>query len=115
MHDRVTDTTQQDVVWSMGESDTGSPSGDAVSRVVLTYDETAVPEAVRFWVHDEVTGDAFGASFSQRHDSVREGERFEEFVSRGCGVPVDVTLRAATVEGGHRLDGTAEIVVQRAD
>lgn len=94
--------------------DAAEPHGTA-DRVVLTYAVDELPEDLRFWVHAELTGETFGASFRSRHDTVREGDRFEEFVSRGCGVPVDVTLRAATVAGGARLDSETEVVVERTD
>jgi hypothetical protein len=99
----------------MSESRAPTSPSEAAERVVLTYDEREVPEDLQFWVHDELTGETFRSSFRQRRDTVRAGDRFEEFVSRGCGVPVDVTLRAVTVEGGSRLEGTTEVVVERAD
>jgi len=97
-------------------SDAAVPEREgAATRVVLTYDAGEMPEAARFRVHDEVTDETFRASLRSRHDQVRTGDRFEEFVSRGCGVPVDVTLRAAAVEGGHRLDESADVVIERTD
>jgi hypothetical protein len=101
----------------MSGSTTGPDTapGDTADRVVLTYAVDDMPDDLRFWVHDELTGETFGASFRSRHDAVHEGDRFEEFVSRGCGVPVDVILRVDAVAGGTRLDSGTEIIVERTD
>lgn len=88
---------------------------DTADRVVLSYVVDGVPEGRRLRLHDELAGETFGSSFRSRHDAVREGDRFEAFVSRGCGMPVDVTLRADSVAGGTRLDGETEVVVERRD
>ncbi|MFB6207455.1 MAG: hypothetical protein ABEJ05_13120 [Haloglomus sp.] len=100
----------------MSDSGTATdPPDEPASRVVLTYDESAVPRKRRDRVHDALMDETFLTSFRRRHDVVREGDRFEEFVSRGCGTPRDVTLRAASVEGGHRLDESSEVRIEPGD
>lgn len=98
----------------MSESTDRAEAAGTATRVHLTYDETEYPADVREWVQEGVTDETFLASFRRRHATVDEGETFDEFVSCGCGSPRDVTLRVTAVEGGHRLDGSTEVVVERA-
>ncbi|WP_254821736.1 hypothetical protein [Haloglomus halophilum] len=92
-------------------TDTAGATGIATS-VRLTYDEGEYPEDVRGWVHEGVTDETFLASFRRRHDTMAEGEIFDEFVSCGCGSPRDVTLRVVAVDGGPRVDEGTELVVE---
>jgi hypothetical protein len=98
----------------MSDSTDTAEAPGAATRVRLTYDPEAFPADVRDWVHEGVTDETFRSSFRRRHETVAEGETFEEFVSCGCGAPRDVTFRVAAVEGGSRLDAGTAVVVERA-
>jgi hypothetical protein len=81
-----------------------SESVQRADRVVVSYDESAIDEELRYWVRDELENESFGAYLGKAHDSAEAGDEWEEFVSRGCGLPVDVRLRVERVDGGSRVD-----------
>jgi hypothetical protein len=81
-----------------------SESVQRADRVVVSYDESAIDEELRYWVRDELENESFGAYLGKAHDSAEAGGEWEEFVSRGCGFPVDVRLRVERVDGGSRVD-----------
>jgi len=84
--------------------DDGPDAGDRATRVVVTYDESALDERLRAWVSRELGRETYRRYLARAHETAAEGDEWTEFVSRGCGSPVDVTLRVARVEGGSRLD-----------
>lgn len=95
----------------------GRASGDGdqpsvATRVVLSYDETDVDEALRFWVGGELSGERTAARLRDDHAEARAGEEWPATVSRGCGVPVDVPLRVERVAGGRRVSPETEIRVE---
>ena len=49
------------------------------------------------------------------HGTLAEGDTVEEFVSKGCGVPVGVTLRIEHVEGGAEIGDVTAINVRPRD
>jgi hypothetical protein len=82
----------------------GDPgTGDPADRVVVSYDESALEERLRTWVARELRGEPYRRYLARVHDTAREGDEWAEFVSRGCGEPVDVRLSVDRVDGGVRL------------
>lgn len=97
---------------STGEE--GSGDGDRASRIVVTYDESALDERLRGWVARELGRESYRRYLVRAHETAAAGDEWEEFVSRGCSTPVDVTLRVARVEGGPGLDpGTTVEITSR--
>lgn len=96
----------------------GSASGtdaDAATRVVVSYDPGAVDEQLHDWVGAELGRERYAAYLRRARGTAREGETWEEFVSRGCGRPVDVVLRVERVEGGRALCPDTTIEVRARD
>lgn len=85
------------------------------SRVVLSYDPAAIDDVSRFWVEDELSKESFEGYIRRTRRDVSEGEAFEEFVSKGCGVPVDVTLRVDRLEGGSEIGEATTVDVRPRD
>lgn len=77
---------------------------ERAESVVVSYDESTIDEELRYWVRDELEDDSFRAYLGRAHDRAEAGDEWEEFVSRGCGLPVDVQLRVERVEGGGHVD-----------
>lgn len=86
---------------STGEGRSGA--GDRAIRIVVTYDEAALDDWLHGWVARELGRESYRRYLVRAHDTAAEGDEWTEFVSRGCGAPVDVTLHVARVEGGSRL------------
>ncbi|MFC6732699.1 hypothetical protein [Haladaptatus sp. DYSN1] len=64
----------------------------------------SVPEPVSSWVLDELQSDAYTGYLRRVHAGpVGQGTEWEEFVSRGCGLPKTVVLRVETVTGGDEV------------
>lgn len=85
---------------------------DSTTHVVLSY-----PADFSDWGRDIVEADPFRAYLPKAHDTVREGEVWEEFVGVGCcGSALDVPLQVERVEGGSKLtaDTQFEFTVREA-
>jgi len=93
----------------------GSAATETATRVVLSYDPEAIDDISRFWVEDELSKDAFEGYIRRTHDSLSEGETFEGVVSKGCGVPVDVTLRVERLEGGPGVGEETTVGLRRRE
>jgi hypothetical protein len=75
------------------------------SRVVISY-----PADLSDWGRDIVEGSPFRAYLPKAHETVTEGDRWEEFVGVGCcGSALDVPLVVEHVDGGSLL--TSETAV----
>lgn len=88
---------------------------EQATRLVLTYDPAAIDDVSRYWVEDELSKDAYAGYVRRTYDRVRPGETFEEFVSKGCSVPIAVTLRVERVEGGSRVGGETAVEIRRRE
>ena len=93
----------------------GSATTETATRVVLSYDPEAIDGIPRFWVEDELSKASFEGYISRAHDTLSEGEAFEASVSKGCGVPVDVTLRVERLEGGSGIGEKTTVEVRRRE
>jgi len=78
----------------------------ATTRVVLSYDPGEIDDVSRYWVENELSSDSYESYIRRSRETVTEGEVFEEFVSKGCGVSIAVNLRVERVE---RVEGGAEL------
>lgn len=78
----------------------GSEKADVVaSRVVLSY-----PADLSDWGRSTVEGTPFRAYLRKAHESVAEGDRWDEFVGVGCcGDSLDVPLVVEQIEGGSTV------------
>ena len=92
-----------------------SETAESATRVVLSYDPAGIDEVSRFWVEDELGSDDVAERLRDSHGTLTEGDTVEEFVSKGCGVPVGVTLRVERAEGRTGFDDGTEIDVRRRD
>ena len=92
-----------------------SDAAGAAARVVLSYDPARINDVSRYWVGDEPSRDRFAAPLRRAHDAVAEGEELEKFVSKGCGVPVDATLRVERPEGGSAVGAETAVEVRRRE
>ena len=81
-----------------------SETAESATRVVLSYDPAGIDGISRFWVEDELGSDDVAERLRDAHGTLAKGDAVEEFVSKGCGVPVGVTLRVEHVEGGAEID-----------
>ena len=90
-------------------------TAESATRVVLSYDPAGIDDISRFWVEDELGSDDVAERLRDAHGTLAEGDAVEEFVSKGCGVPVGVTLRVERVEGGAEIDDVTAIDVRRQD
>lgn len=98
--------------------ETGTPAGadepdagDRATRVVVTYDESALDERLHGWVARELGRESYRRYLIRAHETAAEGDEWAEFVSRGCGTPVDVTFRVARVDGGSRVDAGTTVEI----
>lgn len=80
-------------------------------RLVASYDPSAFDDRTRFWAENELQSDDYAAILRRNYDELAEGDELEESVSKGCGVPADVTLRVERLEAGSKLgeETTVEI------
>ena len=92
-----------------------SETAESATRVVLSYDPAGIDEVSRFWVEDELGSDDIAERLRDGHGTLAEGDAVEEFVSKGCGVPVGVTLRVESVDGGAKSDDETAIDVRPRD
>lgn len=90
-------------------------TAETASRVVLSYDPQAIDDISRYWVEDELSKDAYEAYIRRSYGPVSEGEEFEEFVAKGCSVPMDVTLRVERLEGGSTIGDETAVDIQRRE
>ena len=80
-------------------------ASQAASRVVISY-----PADLSAWGRDIVEGSPFRAYLPKAHDTVGEGDHWEEFVGVGCcGNALDVPLLVEEVDGGSRLTAETDI------
>jgi hypothetical protein len=94
----------------MSDATTGT-----ATRVVLSYDPEAIDDLSRYWVEDELSRESFEGRVRRTYGAVAEGDTLVEAVSKGCGVPVEVTLRVERLDGGTAVgEGTAVEVRRRA-
>lgn len=93
----------------------GPATTETATRVVLSYDPDAIDDISRFWVEDELSKESFEGYIRRAHDSLSEGEPFQTSVSKGCGVPVEVTLRVERLEGGPGIDEETTVEVRRRE
>lgn len=94
-------------------SDTAST--EPATRVVLTYDPAAIDDVSRYWVEDELSKDAYEGYIRRTYDDVNQGAELEEFVSKGCSVPMDVCLRVERLDDGTRIGGDTVVDIQRRE
>ena len=92
-----------------------SEMAESATRVVLSYDPAGIDEVSRFWVEDELWSDDVAGRLRDAHGTLAEGDAVEEFVSKGCGVPVGVTLRVERVDGGAEIGNETAINVRPRD
>ncbi|PSP96781.1 hypothetical protein BRC84_01380 [Halobacteriales archaeon QS_1_68_44] len=92
-----------------------SETAESATRVVLSYDPAGIDEVSRFWVEDELWSDDVAGRLRDAHGTLAEGDAVEEFVSKGCGVPVGVTLRVERVDGGAEIGNETAINVRPRD
>ncbi|PSQ41072.1 hypothetical protein BRD07_06030 [Halobacteriales archaeon QS_9_68_42] len=92
-----------------------SEMAESATRVVLSYDPAGIDEVSRFWVEDELGSDDVAEHLRDAHGTLAEGDAVEEFVSKGCGVPVSVTLRVERVDGGAEIGNETAINVRPWD
>ena len=92
-----------------------SDAAGTAARVVLDYDPARIDGVSRHWVEDEPSRDRFAAPLRRAHDAVAEGEEFEESASKGCGVPVDATLRVERPESGSAVGAETAVEVHRRE
>ena len=90
-------------------------ASDAATRVVLSYDPAEIDDVSRFWVENKLSSDSYKGYIRRTYGTVTEGGTVEEFVSKGCGVPIDVTLRVESVEGGSRVCEGTKVDVRPRD
>ena len=75
------------------------------SQVVISY-----PADLSDWGRDIVEGSPFRTYLPKAHDTVSEGDRWEEFVGVGCcGSALDVPLVVEHVDGGPLLSPETDI------
>ncbi len=92
-----------------------SDAAETAARVVFSYDPGAIDDVSRYWVEDELSKERFEGYLRRAHDAVAEGEELEEFVSKGCGVPVDVRLRVERLEGGAAVGSETTVEIRRRE
>ena len=92
-----------------------SETAESATRVVLSYDPAGIDDISRFWVEDELGSDDVAERLRDSHGTLAEGDAVEEYVSKGCGVSVGVTLRVERVEGGAEIDDWTAIDARRQD
>ena len=92
-----------------------SKTAESATRVVLSYDPAGIDEVSRFWVEDELGRDDIAERLRDGHGTLAEGDAVEEFVSKGCGVPVGVTLRVERIEGEAEIGDETAIDVRPRD
>ena len=92
-----------------------SDAAGTAARAALSYDPARTDDVSRHRAEDELSRDRFAAYLRRPYDAVAEGEGLEEFVSKGCGVPVDVTLRVERLEGGSAVGRETTVEVRRRE
>lgn len=93
-------------------SDAGTvPDREPATRVVVSYDPSEFDGVSRFWMENELGSDDYAAYLRRAHESASEGETWDEFVSKGCSLPMDVTLRVERVEGGSALGPDTDVEI----
>jgi len=90
-------------------------TAETATRVVLSYDPAGIDDISRFWVEDELGSDDIAERLRDAYGTLTEGDAVEEFVSKGCGVPVGVTLGVERVEGGAEIGDRTAIDVRPRD
>lgn len=71
----------------------------AATRIVVSY-----PADLSEWGRETIEGPQFRSYLPKAHDTLEEGDTWDEFVGVGCcGNTLDVPLRVERVEGGQRL------------
>lgn len=86
---------------------------DGADRVVLSY--RIHGDGREEWVRAALAADSYVTYLRRVHDGpVAVGDEYEEFVSRGCGSPTDLTLRVESVEGGSVLTPETELTFEPA-
>ena len=92
-----------------------SETAESATRVVLSYDPAGIDDISRFWIEDELGSDDAAKRLRDGHGTLAEGDAVEEYVSKGCGVSVGVTLRVERVDGGAEIDDETAIDARRQD
>lgn len=70
----------------------------------------SLPSTVSGWVRDELETERYVGYLRRVHAGpIASGDEWEEFVSRGCGMPKTVTLRVESIRGGTEL-GASTII-----
>lgn len=90
-------------------------AAETATRVVLSYDPDEIDDVSRYWVEDELSKDSYEGYVRRTYGTVAEGEEFEEFVSKGCSVPMDVTLRVERLEGGTTVGEGTTVEIRRRE
>ena len=86
---------------------------DDADRIVLSY---RVEDDTRDeWVRAALGEDAYRSYLRRVHGGPASvGDEWAEFVSRGCGSPVDVTLRVDAIEDGTDLGPDTDLAFEPA-
>lgn len=63
-------------------------------------------------MENELGSDDYAAYLLRAHDTASEGDEWKEFVSKGCSLPMDVTLRVEEVKGGETLGLETDVEVR---
>ena len=92
-----------------------SETAESATRVVLRYDPAGTDGISQFWVEDELGSDDVAERLRDDHGTLAEGDTVEEFVSKGCGVPVGITLRVERVDGGAEIGNETATDARRQD
>jgi hypothetical protein len=83
----------------------GMAQQSSADRVVVSY-----PADLSQWGRETIEGTQFRSYLPKAHDTLAEGDTWEEFVGVGCcGNTLDVPLRVERVDGGTRLTQQTEI------
>lgn len=84
---------------------------DVADRVVFSY-----PADLSEWGRSRLRERPFEAYLRRVHDTVRPGDRWEEFVGVGCcGNTLDVPLRVERVEGGPAVGPDTAIAYEERE
>jgi hypothetical protein len=90
----------------------GETATTRARRLVASYDPAAFDDRSRFWAENELQSDDYAAILRRNYDELAEGDEFETSVSKGCGVPADVTLRVEQLETGSKLGEKTTIEIR---
>lgn len=82
-------------------------AGSGATQIVISFS----PNGER--VESELSSRSYRSYIRRRHAGpVSTGDKWSEFISRGCGTTQDVTLCVESIHGGDLIDAETEFVFE---